>query len=110
LLKKVPDDTGLAVALALIHRKKGNFDEAVRLLGQACATQPDALCSVTLAALELDRNRADAAGRILDELIDRLQRANTRCPGCGRELDDPDTGCAACGERPQNDTRTPRPA
>lgn len=81
LLRKAPDDAGLAVALALIHRKKGNYDDAARLLAGAVAGRPDTLGSVTLALLELDRGNDAAAGHILDELATRLQQEGAPVPG-----------------------------
>jgi len=77
LLRKVPDDIGLAVALALIHRKKGNYEEAVELLARTCNEKRNELCNATMAALELDRGRTEAAARVIDELVDQLQPGGT---------------------------------
>ncbi|MFO7675344.1 MAG: tetratricopeptide repeat protein [bacterium] len=97
LLRRVPGDTALAVALALIYRKKENYDEAVGLLMRTCAGRTDPLCTATLVALELDRGRAGEAARLVDRLVEELNQPSS-CPSCGGELSCGERTCPACGD------------
>lgn len=81
LLRRVPDDEGLAVTLALIYQKKGDTDRAVRLLETTCARDGSPLCQAALASLQLDRGDSAAARRTLEELVTRLRRAEPETRG-----------------------------
>lgn len=97
ILRKTPQDAGLAVALAMILRKKQSLGPAVSLLERACAGRKDLLCSVTLAALELEAGHHDKAGRVLESVIGQLQAEELACPHCGKALAEPVLSCPSCG-------------
>ncbi|MBN2466202.1 tetratricopeptide repeat protein [candidate division WOR-3 bacterium] len=74
LLRKVPDDSGLVVALAEIYQKKEDLSSAVRLLERVGDRhRGDVLPRVTLAAMYLERAEYDRARRVLAEVMSALQ-------------------------------------
>jgi lipopolysaccharide biosynthesis regulator YciM len=74
LLRKVPDDSGLVVALAEIYQKKEDLSSAIRLLERVGSRHKgDVLPRVTLAAMYLERAEYDRARRVLAEVISVLQ-------------------------------------
>jgi lipopolysaccharide assembly protein B len=76
LLRKVPDDAGLAVALADIYRKKEDLPAALRLLERCCGTPDgDTLARLALAALYIDKGDIGRARQTLAEVITRLSNA-----------------------------------
>jgi lipopolysaccharide biosynthesis regulator YciM len=74
LLRKVPDDSGLVVALAEIYQKKEDLPSAIRLL-ERVGSRPkgDVLPQVTLAAMYCDRGEYDRTLHLLAEIISTLQ-------------------------------------
>ena len=97
ILRKTPQDAGLAVALAMILRKKQSLGAAVSLLERTCIDRKDLLCFVTLAALELEAGHHDKANRVLESVIGRLRAEELVCPACGKTMVEPDLSCPACG-------------
>ncbi len=74
LLRKVPEDTGLVVALAEIYQKKEDLSSAIRLLERVGGPHKgDVLPRVTLAAMYCDRGEYDRARRVLAEVMASLQ-------------------------------------
>lgn len=74
LLRKVPDDTGLVVALAEIYQKKEDLSSAVRLLERVGGRHKgDILPRVTLAAMYCDRGEYDRARQVLADVVSALQ-------------------------------------
>jgi lipopolysaccharide biosynthesis regulator YciM len=74
LLRKVPDDTGLVVALAEIYQKKEDLSSAIRLLERVTSHhKSDVLPRVTLASMYLERAEFDRARRVLTEVLSALQ-------------------------------------
>ncbi len=74
LLRKVPDDTGLVVALAEIYQKKEDLSSAVRLLERVGSRHKgDILPRVILAAMYCDRGEYDRARQVLAEVVSALQ-------------------------------------
>jgi lipopolysaccharide biosynthesis regulator YciM len=78
LLRKVPDDSGLVVALAEIHQKKEDLPAAIRLLERfAGRKHGDVLPRVALATMYLDRKEAGRARAVLAEVLSALQAEPT---------------------------------
>ena len=78
LLRKVPDDAGLVVALAEIHQKKEDLPAAIRLLERFAGKQTaDVLPRVALATMYLDREENDRARAVLAEVLSALQPEST---------------------------------
>jgi lipopolysaccharide biosynthesis regulator YciM len=74
VLRKVPDDSGLVVALAEIHQKKEDLPAAIRLLERfAVRKRGDVLPRVALATMYLDRNETGRARAVLAEVLSALQ-------------------------------------
>ena len=74
LLRKVPDDSGLVVALAEIYQKKEDLSSAIRLLERFTGKQMgDILPRVALATMYLDRGETDRARTVLAEALSALQ-------------------------------------
>lgn len=87
LLRKVPDDAGLALALALIYDKKEDPAGAVRLLrrlSRGPAAGP--AFRAALAALLLHAGDTAGARAVLDELLGRPGLSGPVCRACGRPL------------------------
>lgn len=76
LLRRVPDDAGLAVALAEIYQKKEDLPAALRLLERSGGAQDaNVLARLALAALYIDKGDVARARRILGEVIAKLSNA-----------------------------------
>jgi lipopolysaccharide biosynthesis regulator YciM len=76
LLRKVPSDSGLAVALADIYQKKEDLPAALRLLEKCCnSPDGDTLARLALAALYIDKGETARARQTLGEVITRLSSA-----------------------------------
>jgi lipopolysaccharide biosynthesis regulator YciM len=76
LLRKVPDDVGLAVALADIYQKKEDLGSAIKLLERFVARRKaDASVRASLALMYWDEGEAVKARQMLDELVARTQAA-----------------------------------
>ena len=74
LLRKVPEDSGLVVALAEIYQKKEDLSSAIRLLERFAGKQTaDVLPRVALATMYLDREETDRARAVLTEVLSALQ-------------------------------------
>jgi len=81
LLRKVPEDSGLVVALAEIYQKKEDLSSAIRLLERFAGKQTaDVLPRVALATMYLDREETDRARAVLTEVLSALQPVS---PGPG---------------------------
>lgn len=72
LLRRVPKDTGLAIALADIYRKKEDLPAAVRLLDR-CAVDGDPAVLVALAELHLAQGNPELCRRALADAAIRLR-------------------------------------
>jgi lipopolysaccharide assembly protein B len=84
LLRKVPDDSGLVVALAEIYQKKEDLSSAIRLLERFTGKQKtDILPRVALATMYLEREETSRARTILAEVLSALQAESAR-PGFPR--------------------------
>ncbi len=74
LLRKVPDDAGLVVALAEIHQKKDDLPAAIRLLERFAGRQKDNVFSrVALAAMYLEKDEVAHARAAIGEVLAALQ-------------------------------------
>ncbi|MCX6843662.1 MAG: tetratricopeptide repeat protein [candidate division WOR-3 bacterium] len=74
LLRKVPDDAGLVVALAEIHQKKDDLPAAIRLLERFAGRQKDNVFSrVALAAMYLEKDEVAHARAVIGEVLAVLQ-------------------------------------
>ena len=73
LLRKVPEDAGLAVALAEIYQKKEDLPAAIRLL-ERCCSKPDGdmLARLALAALYFDKGETARGRQALADVMARL--------------------------------------
>ncbi len=70
LLRKVPDDAGLMVALAEIYQKKEDLPSAIRLLERFAGRQKrDVFSRIALARMYLDRSEFDRARAVLAEAL-----------------------------------------
>ncbi|MBM3331969.1 tetratricopeptide repeat protein [candidate division WOR-3 bacterium] len=74
LLRKVPDDSGLIVALAEIYQKKEDLTSAIRLLERYASGQTsEVLPRVALAAMYLERDETERARAVLAMVLSALQ-------------------------------------
>ena len=74
LLRKVPEDSGLVVALAEIYQKKEDLSSAIRLLERFAGRQKrDVFPHVALATMYLDREETGRARAVLAEVLSALQ-------------------------------------
>jgi len=74
LLRKLPDDAGLVVALAEIYQKKEDLSSAIRLLERFSSRQRrDVFPRVALATMYLDREETGLARAVLAEVLSALQ-------------------------------------
>jgi len=74
LLRKVPDDSGLVVALAEIYQKKEDLPSAIRLLERFAGRQGSEIFPrVALATMYLDREETERARAVLAEVLVALQ-------------------------------------
>lgn len=96
LLRKVPDDEGLAVALAEIYWKREELPRAVRLLERFTKTRTEPAAGITLAALLLKQGEDGRAGRLLEEVMARLKADRLKCPNCGAAQTRPGLSCEQC--------------
>jgi lipopolysaccharide biosynthesis regulator YciM len=71
LLRRVPDDTGLAVALAGIYRKKGDLAAAIRLLEKL--GDSETVPGLVLALAHLEQGDANRARALLESALARLR-------------------------------------
>lgn len=74
LLKKVPDDTGLYIALAQINEKKEELDTAIKVLSKIpFAKRSEPLPQIELAKLYLKHGDTNKAKHILETLVEKLK-------------------------------------
>ena len=74
LLRKLPDDAGLVVALAEIYQKKEDLSSAIRLLERfSSRLKRDVFPRVALATMYLDREETGLARAVLAEVLSALQ-------------------------------------
>jgi lipopolysaccharide biosynthesis regulator YciM len=74
LLRKVPDDAGLVVALAEIYQKKEDLPAAIRLLERFVGRKKgDVFSLVALTAMYLDKDETAQARSALGEVLAALQ-------------------------------------
>lgn len=84
LLRKVPDDSGLVVALAEIYQKKEDLSSAIRLLERfSHRVKSDMFPRVALATMYLEREETERARAVLTEVLTALQSesAGPNLPG-----------------------------
>ncbi len=96
LLRKVPGDRELALALARIYQKMQNLPAAVRLLEKAAPDDSDMLSRVTLATLHLQQEATGKAERVLAGLLEQKQSGRYRCAACGEVRQEPSFSCPTC--------------
>ncbi|UCG42567.1 MAG: tetratricopeptide repeat protein [candidate division WOR-3 bacterium] len=96
LLRKVPEDSGLALALAGIYQKKQDLRAAVELLRRSADDTQNSLSQLSLVDLHLQNGNTDAAQRLVSGMIDMAQAAKYRCPHCGSVQPEPFFRCASC--------------
>ncbi|MBM3315478.1 tetratricopeptide repeat protein [candidate division WOR-3 bacterium] len=97
LLRRLPDDGGLALALAGIYSKMERPDDAVRLLQRAVrAGRADAGTRHALALLYLGRAEPDKAQALLAEQAAESGRDRACCRSCGGPLAESLLRCPAC--------------
>jgi lipopolysaccharide biosynthesis regulator YciM len=78
LLRKVPEDSSLVVALAEIYQKKEDLSSAIRLLERfSSRMKRDVLPRVALAAMYLEREETGRARAVLAEVLSALQSEST---------------------------------
>jgi len=90
LLRRVPEDVGLALSLALIYDKKEDPAGAVRLLqrlSRGPATLPEVRAA--LAALLLHAGDTSGARQVLDEMLGQPGLLAPVCRACAKPLADP---------------------
>jgi lipopolysaccharide biosynthesis regulator YciM len=74
LLKKVPDDTGLYIALAQINEKKEELDSAIKVLSKIpLVKRVEPLPQIELAKLYLKHGDTNKAKQILETLVEKLK-------------------------------------
>ncbi|MEO0086334.1 MAG: tetratricopeptide repeat protein [candidate division WOR-3 bacterium] len=97
LLRRVPDDAGLALSLALIYDKKEDPTGAARLL-QRLSRGPAAIPEIraALAALLLHAGDTSGARHVLDELLSRPGLSAPVCRLCARPLGESVLKCPHC--------------
>ncbi len=84
LLRKIPDDAGLVVALAEIYEKKEDLSSAIRLLERFAGRQKrDVFPRVALATMYLEREETGRARAVLAEVLSALQ-SESAGPGHSR--------------------------
>ncbi len=96
LLRKNPEDQGLAVALALIYQKKQNLPAAIRLLEKFSTTRGQLSSRIALAAMHLHQDNSDRAGQLLNGLINQFQSEQLKCGNCGAIQKEPAFSCYKC--------------
>ena len=78
LLRKIPDDAGLVVALAEIYQKKEDLSSAIRLLERfSSRMKRDVFPRVALATMYLEREETGRARAVLAEVLSALQSEST---------------------------------
>jgi len=96
LLRKVPDDGGLVLALAGIYHKRQDLTAAVSLLKKSTGDGSDMLQQLALVDLHLQTGEVRAAQRLVSGIIDMAQAAKYRCPHCGTVQPEPSFLCTSC--------------
>ncbi len=96
LLRRVPEDSGLVLALAGIYHKKQNLVAAVNLLRKSADDTSSMLSRLALVDLYLQNGDTRAAQRLVSGMIDMAQAAKYRCPHCGSVQAEPFYRCASC--------------
>jgi lipopolysaccharide biosynthesis regulator YciM len=87
LLRRVPEDSGLVVALAKIYEKKEDLTSAIRLLERFAGRQKrDVFPHVALATMYLDRDETGRARAVLAQVLSALQ-SESAGPGHPRRPD-----------------------
>lgn len=97
LLRRVPDDAGLVVALAGIYAKMERHDDAIRLLERATRL-PSAgpAVKLELAARYLARSDINRCRQLLEEVVAEMARPGPTCVRCGHCLDTSLLRCSEC--------------
>jgi lipopolysaccharide biosynthesis regulator YciM len=97
LLRRVPDDVGLTVALAGIYSKMERPDEAIRLLQRAAASpRTGEAARLSLAELYLAKAEYGRARALLTEASAKLAGSGPTCRHCHEPLQDSLLRCAGC--------------
>lgn len=74
LLKKVPDDSGLYIALAQINEKKEEIESAIKVLSKIpLVKRTEPLPQIELAKLYLKQGDSNKAKQILETLVEKLK-------------------------------------
>jgi lipopolysaccharide biosynthesis regulator YciM len=98
LLKRNPEATELLTELASFYEKKGEIDEAVRLLeSERALVSADPIASARLASLYLQRGETQAARRTLETVdVESKNRIIYYCRVCGNVSSAPLNYCSGC--------------
>ena len=98
LLKRNPEKTELLTELASFYEKKGEIDEAVRLLeDERELVSADPIASARLASLYLQRGETQAARRTLETVdVESKNRIIYYCRVCGNVSSAPLNYCSGC--------------
>jgi lipopolysaccharide biosynthesis regulator YciM len=96
LLRKVPEDSGLVLALAGIYQKRQDLTAAVNLLRKSADDTKNGLSQLSLVDMHLQQGEIGAAQRLVSSMIDMAQAAKYRCPHCGSVQPEPFYRCASC--------------
>lgn len=95
LLQKVPQDSGLAIALAKIYAKKEDWEEAITLL-TSFAKGGEPVVLLTLASFLLKKGETAQVQVLLDKVIAKLVEKSRTCPKCGKPLPETEIRCPEC--------------
>ncbi|MEO0081630.1 MAG: tetratricopeptide repeat protein [candidate division WOR-3 bacterium] len=96
LLRKVPDDEGLTIALAEIYRKREDLVKAIRLLERFGKPGTRTVADIALATLLFRQGQSERAMQVLEAVNARLRTKLQQCSGCGADLSKPGLGCEKC--------------
>ncbi len=95
LLQKVPQDSGLAVALAKIYAKKENWEEAINLL-KPFEKDGDINAVVVLAGLLLKMEQPARAQKLLEDATAKLEKKARNCRNCAKPINESEIRCPEC--------------
>jgi len=98
LIKRHPVETELIIELASFYERKGELDEAIRILEEEKELlSRDPVAKARLASLYLQRGETDSARRMLEKLdVDSQNRFIYYCKVCGSISSTPLSYCSGC--------------
>ncbi len=95
LLHRIPEDTGLAIALSEIYAKKEDTKAAIDLL-EKYSRDGNAIASVTLARLLLREGQINRAQMLLEDALRKLKLKTRPCRKCQRDILETELRCPHC--------------